>query len=126
MRKEAVIMRTRLCIKPVCQSSRIPASTIGYPVCPFSSAQENNHYVPKETHQTYFGSSFWVTLESDKVSNKQIHANPTQIGSNQHSRTKGQQLLELEYYAKPGLEKLLQSGDEGIIWRYSFYLGSFY
>ena len=27
-------MRTRLCIQPVCQSSRIPASTIGYPVCP--------------------------------------------------------------------------------------------
>ena len=34
MRKEAVIIRTRLCIQPVSRSCRIPASTIGKPVVP--------------------------------------------------------------------------------------------
>ena len=32
VKKLATTMRTRLCMKPVCHSSRIPASTIGYPV----------------------------------------------------------------------------------------------
>ena len=34
-KKLAVIIRKRLCIHPVCHSSRIPASTMGYPVRPF-------------------------------------------------------------------------------------------
>ena len=32
--RDATIMRTRLCIQPVCQSSRMPASTMGMPVRP--------------------------------------------------------------------------------------------
>lgn len=39
VRNDAVTMRTRLCIQPVCQSSRMPASTSGYPVFPFATRE---------------------------------------------------------------------------------------
>ena len=38
IRKEAQIMRTRLCIQPVCHNSRMPASTMGMPVRPCCQA----------------------------------------------------------------------------------------
>lgn len=38
-RKLATIIRTRLCIHPVCQSCRMPASTIGNPVRPRCQAR---------------------------------------------------------------------------------------
>ena len=38
VRKQAVIIRTRLCIQPSCSSWRIPASTIGKPVVPVRQA----------------------------------------------------------------------------------------
>ena len=37
-KNEPTIMRTRLCMYPVCHSSRMPASTIGMPVFPFCHA----------------------------------------------------------------------------------------
>ena len=47
MRKLATIMRTRLCIHPVCQSSRRPASTIGYPVSARSHALMKSGLLPQ-------------------------------------------------------------------------------
>jgi deoxyribodipyrimidine photo-lyase len=38
VRNEAVIIRARLCMKPSADSCRIPASTIGMPVCPVRQA----------------------------------------------------------------------------------------